>query len=105
MKQMIPRNHHLGMSFRILSCLLISGAVSLSGAEPSKFPLAGADEKTPSLSHYFSWIDNTNEGATEHQTLANLEFFKWLHDEYGKNGVSVQILTEFQLASSPSTHD
>ena len=83
MKYLIPRNHLLGTSFRILSCLLISGAVSLSNAEPATFPLAGADEKTPSLSHYFSWIDNTNEGATEHQTLANLEFFKWLHDEYG----------------------
>ena len=47
------------------------------------YPLAGADEKTPSRSHYFSWIDNTNEGSTERQTLANLDFFKWLHDEYG----------------------
>ena len=26
---------------------------------------------------------NTNEGSTEEQTLANLDFFKWLHDEYG----------------------
>jgi len=47
------------------------------------YPLAGADESTPSVSHYFSWINNTNEGSTEAQTLANLEFFKWLHDEYG----------------------
>lgn len=47
------------------------------------YPLAGADEKTPSHSHYFSWIDNTNEGSTERQTMANLDFFKWLHDEYG----------------------
>ena len=46
-------------------------------------PLAGADESTPSRSHYFSWINNTNEGSTEAQTLANLDFFKWLHDEYG----------------------
>ncbi len=43
----------------------------------------GADETTPSLSQYFSWINNTNEGSTEAQTLANLDFFKWLHDEYG----------------------
>ena len=28
-------------------------------------------------------MDNTNEGATERQALANLDFFKWLHDEYG----------------------
>ena len=52
-----------------------------AGAE--QHPLAGADESTPSRSHYFSWINNTNEGSTEAQTLANLDFFKWLHDEYG----------------------
>lgn len=44
---------------------------------------AGADENTPSLAHYFSWIDNTNEGATEAQTAANMAFFQWLNDEYG----------------------
>ena len=43
----------------------------------------GATEETPSRSEYFSWINNTNEGATEDQTLVNLEFFRWLHDEYG----------------------
>ena len=43
----------------------------------------GATELSPSRSQYFSWINNTNEGSTEAQTLANLEFFKWLHDEYG----------------------
>jgi len=43
----------------------------------------GADEKTPSRSQYFSWINNTNEGASEEQTLKNLEFFRWLYDEYG----------------------
>jgi hypothetical protein len=46
-------------------------------------PLAGADERTPSYSQYFSWINNTNEGSTEKQTMVNLEFFKWLHDEFG----------------------
>lgn len=40
-------------------------------------------EETPSIPQYFSWINNTNEGATEDQTLINLAFFKWLHDEYG----------------------
>lgn len=46
-------------------------------------PIAGADERTPSRSQYFSWIDNTNEGATEAQTLTNLAFFAWLKAEYG----------------------
>jgi hypothetical protein len=43
----------------------------------------GADENTPSLSQYFSWINNTNEGSTEAQTLTNLRFFSWLKSEYG----------------------
>ncbi len=43
----------------------------------------GATEESPSRSEYFSWINNTNEGATEAQTLVNLEFFRWLHDVYG----------------------
>ena len=43
----------------------------------------GADERTPSYAQYFSWINNTNEGSTEEQTMVNLDFFKWLHDEYG----------------------
>ncbi len=45
--------------------------------------MPGATESSPSRSQYFSWINNRNEGSTEAQTLINLEFFKWLHDEYG----------------------
>lgn len=44
---------------------------------------AGADNLTPSVPQYFSWINNTNEGSTEGQTLVNLEFFRWLRDKYG----------------------
>jgi hypothetical protein len=40
-------------------------------------------EKTPSIPQYFTWINNTNEGATAAQTLINLRFFKWLYDEFG----------------------
>lgn len=43
----------------------------------------GADEKSPSKAQYSSWLNNTNEGATEAQTLVNLDFFRWLHDTYG----------------------
>ncbi|MBB3699314.1 hypothetical protein KMW28_25665 [Flammeovirga yaeyamensis] len=42
-------------------------------------------EQTPSKSEYFSWINHTNEGPTEEQTVANLKFFQWLHDTYGMN--------------------
>ena len=44
---------------------------------------AGADERTPSIPQYFSWINNTNEGSTETQTLINLDFFKYMKDTYG----------------------
>ena len=46
---------------------------------------AGADELTPSVPQYFSWINNTNEGSTEEHTLINLDFFKYLKDTYGMN--------------------
>ncbi len=45
--------------------------------------MAGADERTPSVPQYFSWINNTNEGSTEAQTLLNLDFFAFLRREYG----------------------
>lgn len=34
-------------------------------------------------SEYFTWINNTNEGATEQQTLANLDYFNWMRQQYG----------------------
>lgn len=40
-------------------------------------------QSTPSYSQYFSWINNTNEGSTEEQTLINLNYFKWLNEKYG----------------------
>ena len=45
--------------------------------------LAGADERTPSIPQYFSWINNTNEGSTEAQTLVNLDFFRYMKETYG----------------------
>ncbi len=44
---------------------------------------AGADNLTPSVAQYFSWINNTNEGSTEEQTLINLDFFRYMKDTYG----------------------
>lgn len=44
---------------------------------------AGADNATPSIPQYFSWINNTNEGSTEQQTLINLDFFRWMKETYG----------------------
>ncbi|MBO4548085.1 MAG: hypothetical protein J5758_02625, partial [Abditibacteriota bacterium] len=44
---------------------------------------AGADQRTPSVPQYFSWINSTNEGSCEQQTLTNLAFFEWLKKTYG----------------------
>ncbi len=55
--------------------------IQLANTQDKIFP--GADENTPSKAQYFSWINNTNEGATENQTLINLDFFEWLRSEYG----------------------
>ncbi len=57
----------------------ISSLPACFGAEI--FP--GADESSPSRSHYFTWINNTNEGVTEDHTKINMAFFQWLHDSYG----------------------
>ncbi len=70
------------LNIRLLTFLfsLLSVSQFILG-QTTVFP--GADEQTPSKAQYFSWINNTNEGATEAQTQTNLAFFKWLKDEYG----------------------
>lgn len=58
-------------------------SVDLGSSSDHSTVFPGADERSPSRAQYFSWINNTNEGSTEAQTLSNLDFFKWLRDEYG----------------------
>ena len=48
-----------------------------------EMPQSSVTEDTPSKSEYFSWINNTLEGATDKQTNINLRFFEWLHRTYG----------------------
>ncbi len=69
------------ISSKCVSLAALLGVTTALSAEPKVIP--GATEATPSYSQYFSWINNTNEGSTEENTLANLAFFKWLHDDYG----------------------
>lgn len=64
-----------------ISIILTTLSLSLYGQENAVY--AGANENSPSRAQYFSWINNTNEGATEQQTLVNLNFFSWLRKEYG----------------------
>jgi len=71
--------------FTVIIFIIVLFEVSIchAGDSSEKEVYPGADERTPSYSLYFSWINNTNEGGTEGQVMANLDFFKWLHDEYG----------------------
>ena len=52
-------------------------------AQQKEWPVGGADERTPSKAEYFSWINNTNEGATDEQTRINLDFFRWMKEQFG----------------------
>ena len=66
----------------VLCCMLGVPPFAAFAQTPEKiFP--GADEQTPSRSHYFDWINSQYEGTTEQHTLTNLDFFKWMHDEFG----------------------
>jgi hypothetical protein len=69
-------------------CLILfaacAGPSSDEAAAPSPAPAAApAGELALSRSHYFDWINSQYEGTTEAQTLVNMDFFRWLHDEYG----------------------
>jgi hypothetical protein len=68
--------------------LSLFGLALYSGTDREKSPAFSsipgpAGERSPSKSHYFDWINSQYEGTTEAQTLVNMEFFQWLHDEYG----------------------
>ena len=76
---MTMKKKHTVVLFGFVLCLFVT--VAFAQEEKPVFP--GAHERTPSLSQYFSWINNTNEGSTERQTLVNLDFFRWLKEEYG----------------------
>jgi len=64
-----------------LLCFLSILCVALSAQETEIKP--GITQQNPSVAHYSAWINHNTEGATESQTLANLGFFQWMHDEYG----------------------
>jgi hypothetical protein len=68
----------------ILLALIFAASCSSGNPHGTASSVPGpAGELTPSRSHYFDWINSQYEGTTETQTLVNLAFFQWLHDEYG----------------------
>ncbi len=66
----------------IRSCCFLF-LIGMSSAQQRLSEYGTITEATPSVPQYFSWINNTNEGSTEAQTMINLAFFEWLHDAYG----------------------
>ena len=58
-------------------------AFAFTNLNAQTYPVAGADETTPSKAEYFTWMSHTNEGPSEAQTYAELDFFQWLYDTYG----------------------
>ncbi|SFS99468.1 hypothetical protein SAMN04487906_2400 [Zhouia amylolytica] len=73
----------MNMNYMRLYCVFFMMLLftKISVAQETIYP--GANEGTPSKAQYFSWINNTNEGATEEQTMINFDFFEWLKDTYG----------------------
>lgn len=70
-----------GKRFYLL-CLGVFSIINVT-AQTKKVNSAVITEQTPSRAQYFNWINSTNEGTTEQQTLINLDFFKWLQNTYG----------------------
>ena len=68
------------MKIRVICIVGLAVGLLSTGMAEERSPEYGIiTESTPSVPQYFSWINNTNEGSTEEQTLINLEFFKWLY--------------------------
>jgi len=65
----------------IVAIIFMMSRNVFSLADETVFP--GADELTPSKSMFCDWLNSEWPGSNERKTLANLDFFKWLHDEYG----------------------
>ncbi|MEW6742492.1 MAG: discoidin domain-containing protein [Planctomycetota bacterium] len=68
---------------KLLSVAPLAVAVLFAGAHAQQVPFPGANATTPSRAFYFDWINNQYEGTNEEHTLINLDFFAWLHAEYG----------------------
>jgi hypothetical protein len=46
-------------------------------------PVPPVGERTPGRAMYFDWVSRNWYGSNEAKVLADLRFFKWMHEEYG----------------------
>jgi hypothetical protein len=79
------RKYSVELPAQSVCAFVFRNKTSASDADKKDSVYGTITEESPSIPQYFSWINNTNEGSTEQQTLANLGFFKWLYEEYGMN--------------------
>jgi hypothetical protein len=76
--------HRFGVRWsNLLKMSLIFFLLPAAATQEKTVVFPGADERTPSKSHYFDWINSQYEGTSEAQSLLNMDFFQWLHDEFG----------------------
>jgi hypothetical protein len=69
------------------ACTIVAASIAAIGEasacpEPDRSP-APVGERTPARSMYFDWVSRNWYASNEAKVLADLGFFKWLHDEYG----------------------
>ncbi|HYG34101.1 MAG TPA: hypothetical protein VEC99_04925 [Clostridia bacterium] len=62
---------------------MLIAALPLSSEAAASQGFSVADDKTPSRAMYFDWINTEWHGHNEGKVLANLDFFRWLKEEYG----------------------
>jgi hypothetical protein len=76
-----------GITFGALLLLGFSGPPGSAQTGTDQSPVIETDprgeESRASQAFYFDWISSQYEGSTEAQTLAQMDFFQWLFDEYG----------------------
>ncbi len=62
--------------YLLILLVLLSCARQQKKAEP-------ITEKTPSKSNYFDWINSEWPGSHQEKVMSNLDFFEWMHNDYG----------------------
>jgi len=75
------------MTRSAVACMLVVAGAAVARQAPARpWPAESAspvDERTPARAMYFDWVSRNWYASNEAKVLADLGFFKWLHDEYG----------------------
>jgi hypothetical protein len=92
-----------GAAFAWSACALLLTGSPLEGRQQGETIRAPViSERTPSRAYFFDWINSQYEGSTEAHSLTNLEFFRWMHEEYGME-LDVYLLDVGNIDDGPYT--